>query len=193
MSDEANNLKIPGFGHQTENYAGGKRRKTHKKRTGKRGKTHKKRRTQKKEPKIIVGKIYATWCGHCKALKPEWKKMRKIVKGKRVQVVDISEDQIDVKLSKLNEKHGVQIVANGYPTLFKLVNGNVTYYEGSREAHTLAEWAMHGGEPQQQNNVVMPNLFADVQGGKRQIHPRKRPNPKTRRGGFFESLFGNGA
>ena len=166
-----------------ENYDGGKRRKTHKRRS-------------QKAPKIIVGKIYATWCGHCQALKPEWKKMRKIVKGKpagkRIQIVEISEEQMGPKLAKLNETHGVQIESSGYPTVFKLVNGKVKYYEGSREAQPLAEWAMHGGEPQQYNNVVMPNLFADVQGGKRQIHTRKRTIPKSR-GGFLESLFGYGA
>jgi thiol-disulfide isomerase/thioredoxin len=156
---------------------------------GKRKPRTKKRRTQKNAPKIIVGKIYANWCGHCKALKPEWKKMRKIVKGKSagkcVQVVDISEDKMDVKLAKLNETHGVQIVANGYPTLFKLVNGKVEYYEGSREALPLAEWAMKGGEPQD----TMPNLFADVQGGKRTIHTRKIAKTRTR-SGFLERLFG---
>jgi thiol-disulfide isomerase/thioredoxin len=162
-----------------ENYDGGKRRKTYKRRS-------------QKQSKIIVGKIYANWCGHCQALKPEWKKMRKIVKGKpsgkRIQFVEISEEQMGDKLSKLNKAHGVQINSSGYPTLFKLVNGKVDYYEGSREAHPLAEWAMKGGEPQN----TIPNLFADVQGGKRTIHTRKIAKTRKRRG-FIERLFGYGA
>ena len=32
------------------------------------------------KPSITVGLIYANWCSHCQALKPEWKNMKK---GKR--------------------------------------------------------------------------------------------------------------
>ena len=30
--------------------------------------------------KIIIGKIYADWCGHCNMLKPEWEKMKNMIK-----------------------------------------------------------------------------------------------------------------
>ena len=32
--------------------------------------------------KILIGKVYANWCGHCQHLKPEWLKMKKELKSK---------------------------------------------------------------------------------------------------------------
>ena len=45
-------------------------------------KTKKQTKSNRKTPKksIIVGEIYADWCGHCKVLKPEWEKMKTMIK-----------------------------------------------------------------------------------------------------------------
>jgi len=159
---------------------GGKRKKT--KNPKRRG------RTQKKGNEIIVGKIYATWCGHCHALKPEWKKMRKILKrkpnGRKFKFVEIEEKQMGQKLPKFKQDYNVDLQANGYPSLFRFEKGRVSYYEGERTAHQMAEWYYQGGgqngmqqqngmhqqNDQQQNlqgDTQMPGLMADMQGGKR--------------------------
>jgi thiol-disulfide isomerase/thioredoxin len=82
-----------------------------------------------KKKVIVVGKVYANWCGHCKSLKPEWKKMKKRVYSRRgnKQVVfeEIEEKQMTNKLPKLKKHHGVDIDVNGFPTVFKIENGKV--------------------------------------------------------------------
>lgn len=143
-------------------------------------------RSRKNAKTIIVGKIYANWCGHCQALKPEWAKMRKLIKrkdrGKKIQFVEIEESQMADKLPKFQQKHNVKVEANGFPSLFRLANGKVDYYQGNRSAYPMAEWFLRGGDPlpsadlQQQIELAapMPRLVEDLQGGRR--------HPPTRRG-----------
>lgn len=52
--------------------------------------------------------FYAPWCGHCKALEPEWNKSAKKLKGVvKVAKVDATEN------NSLSQKFGVK----GYPTI----------------------------------------------------------------------------
>jgi len=187
----------------------------------KKAKTPKRRgRTQKKGNEIIVGKIYANWCGHCHALKPEWKKMRKILKrkpnGRKFKFVEIEEKQMGQKLPKFKQDYNVDLQANGYPSLFRFEKGHVSYYEGERTAHQMAEWYYQGGGQngmQQQNGMQlgdppMPGLMADMQGGKRYYrhkysskrntyYPRSNKTyrhdsrkPERNDGGLWNYLFG---
>ena len=149
---------------------------------------------------MIVGKIYADWCGHCQTLGPEWKKMKKLIhkkKGKKHLVfAEIEEKDIDSKLRTLEKTHRVSISANGYPTLFRIKKGKVVYYDGERNADKMTEWYLRGGEGGEENGT-MPGLMKDQQGGKR-THRYKKPhtNRKTRRrhtqkkGGLLGFLFG---
>jgi len=122
-------------------------------------------KTHKKKNVIVVGKVYANWCGHCQALKPEWKKMKRQIskkKGKKhVVFVEIEESEINTKLNKLNQDHNVNVQANGYPTVFSIEGGNVEYYNGNRQSASMMEWVLKGGEPTQSG---MPGLMNDVQG-----------------------------
>ena len=99
---------------------------------------------------IIVGLIYANWCGHCKALKPEWKNMKKILtrhpkfRGK-VSIIEIEDsDPAKVhKIAKINRIiEGDKLVANGYPTIFKKNKGMIHYFNGGRNSNELIKWAM---------------------------------------------------
>lgn len=99
---------------------------------------HRKNFTAKNRgPKIVVGKVYATWCGHCNELAPEWKKMKQQLKNS-VKVVDILE-------TVPSKKCGINLTnlrVDGFPTIFKTKNGGVTfeYYTGPRTATEMANW-----------------------------------------------------
>lgn len=106
------------------------------------------------EHAFVVGKIYATWCGHCVALEPKWKKfarqLHKIVPKKHNLVIaEIESETMDAGLAALNATHlpnSEQKVAlhGGYPTIFKIINKNITYYEGPREVKPMLQWALDG-------------------------------------------------
>ena len=170
--------------------------------------------TQKNHTKkktIVVGKVYAEWCGHCQMLKPEWKKMKNHINTKKgnvnVMFVEIEEKEMNNKLKRLEKKHGVSVSANGYPTLFRINNGQVAYYNGNRTYEKMADWYLNG-ENKVQNNILekMPGLMQDVQGGSTRRYYRKYDNNKstkiyknrTRRHysplkksqGIFDFLFG---
>ena len=98
---------------------------------------------------IIVGKVYATWCGYCQQLAPEWSKLKKILKN--VEFVDIEEKQVNKKqqfeskyaksLNLINNKPQLEI--NGYPTIFKIhPNRKIEYYTGARTAPAIKQWVL---------------------------------------------------
>jgi thiol-disulfide isomerase/thioredoxin len=129
--------------------------------------------------KVIIGLIFANWCGHCKALKPEWDKMKnKLAKGKRhtkirggdeaetqnaetkPEIVEIEADDSkkDEKMDELNsELTSQKVEANGYPTIFKIVNNSIEYYSGERNAEALYNWATNN-EANANNNIENDKL-----------------------------------
>jgi thiol-disulfide isomerase/thioredoxin len=94
---------------------------------------------------LIIGLIYADWCGHCQALKPQWEEMKNVIKGHKgnYRIVEIEDSDFDkdnkiIEINKnvLDEK----LAANGYPTIFKKQNNKIFYYGGEREPKTMADW-----------------------------------------------------
>jgi len=139
------------------------------------GKRRRRKQTAKNHKNVvIVGKVYADWCGHCQSLKPEWAKMKKQIhmkKGKKnIRFAEIEEKQIESELRRLEKQHGVKISYNGFPTLFMLKSGKVSYYDGAREHNQMAQWYLKGGntdqKSQDQGLNPMPELMQDQQGGR---------------------------
>jgi len=108
------------------------------------------------KPTLVVGKIYAEWCGHCKTLEPKWdifdkKITNRFDKKNKPLVYKVEESDIDdpavgleslrVHLADPTEKVSVQ---GGYPTIFKIVNGVLSYYDGPREVGPMLMWATKG-------------------------------------------------
>jgi len=115
-----------------------------------------------KDKKInTVGKVHAVWCNACKQLNPNWQKMKEMVGGK-VNVVEFETDADKQRLEQFQQENGVKINVDGFPTMFKMKGGEISYYNGGRSPEELKTWAL--GEE------------TKTQGGK-----RSRKNRKTNR------------
>jgi len=82
----------------------------------------------------VLVEFYAPWCGHCKALVPEYEKAAIDLKGKGAGVLA----KID---ADSNKKTGGRFKVQGFPTL-KLFRNGKEYkdYDGGRKADQIVEW-----------------------------------------------------
>lgn len=146
-------------------------RRFHKKRFHKKG-NKKTQKNHKKTPLVVFGKIYATWCGHCRAMETDWSRLEK--KMRPLKCVNIESEEKDHKIAEFNKKHKTNLqLKAGFPTIFKLkkIGGQVEYYEGGDRSHdALHNWLKSnnngGSEPMQnqnenqnKNNSFLANLF----------------------------------
>ncbi|RWS16392.1 Protein disulfide-isomerase A4-like protein [Dinothrombium tinctorium] len=95
---------------------------------------------------VILVEFYAPWCGHCKALEPEYAKAAKILKENEPKVVLAKVDAtVEETLSKRFE-------ISGYPTLFYFKNGEKYEYDGPRTASGIVDYMREKADP----NYVPP-------------------------------------
>ena len=101
--------------------------------------------------------LTAPWCGHCKAMKPELKKMRSKLKGGNGIVANVSD--------KYHAQLDMDTQVDGFPTVRHFKGGKkVRDYEGERVASDLANFA---------NNSLNSAGAVQVGGGKRKKTRRR--------------------
>jgi thiol-disulfide isomerase/thioredoxin len=148
--------------------------------------------TKKKSKKNVlhIGKIYADWCGHCQTLQPEWDRMKndmKLAMGRSLQNIHIEFVEmgdtpknkakgltVEGMITKYNGKHlpnsVEKVKSDGYPTLFKVLNGKLEYYAGNRDANSMYTWYIQG--------VNKPNVLKKplMKGGKKGTRSKTAKN-----------------
>jgi len=91
--------------------------------------------------KIIYGKFWMNGCGYCEQIKDIWKKVVKTLNSDHKYVnVDIISENVRAGADALNQLTGASVEANGYPTLYKIVNNTVEYYTGERTYENIVNW-----------------------------------------------------
>ncbi|PHZ16998.1 protein disulfide isomerase [Rhizopus microsporus ATCC 52813] len=81
---------------------------------------------------LMLVEFFAPWCGHCKALAPEYEKAATTLKSKNIPLakVDCTENE------DLCQKHDVR----GYPTLKVFRKGEAAEYKGARKADGIVSY-----------------------------------------------------
>jgi protein disulfide-isomerase-like protein len=122
-------------------------------------------------PGVVIVEFYAPWCGHCKALAPEYAAAAKELKARLPSVVLANVD--GTVETALPQRYG----AKGFPHLVWFADGSPSEYTGGRTRAEIVSWV----------RPPPAALRASLAPGQRQGAPRARAAVKRGGGGRFPS------
>lgn len=187
----------------------------------KKQRSHTRKHIQQNAPSVVVvGKIFAHWCGHCQTLLPEWEKLVRAIDTKqkinkftntKYKFVEIEQSEQEAGIARVNHLYLVNTghslaIQGGFPTLFKITDGTLEYYNGPRTYLEMLRWYMsHSSKEKGGNREIQSSQFREsVDGvqtfqkmfaGKQKVRTtqkkatKKRSHTKSNRKGLFSFLF----
>ena len=86
--------------------------------------------------------FYANWCGHCKTLAPEWKKLTETIetkhKDKNLGIVSVESGVIHKDIDTVLKQ--VNLTVNGFPTIGLIKNKKFIPYNGKRDEASMLKF-----------------------------------------------------
>ncbi len=153
---------------------------------------------------IVAGKLIWDQCGHCKALIPEWNKMKQSIRTLSKKTPGIFYRFVEIKAGEKEQDH-INIINNkylkdseeklavqgGYPTVFKIDEGKLKYFNGgSRTAEELKNFYLadtSGGNQEEQKQQAQQREEVVNKLDNASIEKNKvESSPKT--SGFMDKL-----
>ncbi|KAL6080578.1 Protein disulfide-isomerase 2-3 [Balamuthia mandrillaris] len=138
-------------------------------------------------PKYTLVEFYAPWCGHCKALSPEYEKVAKNLQG----MIQVAAVNCDVESNRpLAGKYGIQ----GFPTLKLFKSGSdtpVEDYQGPRTAAAIVSWLTAKLNEKGIQRVVSSNVEEFLEKGKDTSASVLLFTNKPKRTNLFKALANN--
>jgi len=94
------------------------------------------------KPSRVYGRFYANWCGHCKNMAKDWAELiQDKLFLKDAIIFDVEDKDQDKHIPRIKEyTNDKNIKVDGYPTIFKIINGVTEYYNGEKTKEKLREW-----------------------------------------------------
>lgn len=99
--------------------------------------------------KLVFGKLYASWCGHCVRLAEIWPNIIDKINASRENLLELSieSENMESEIEKINgtilkDSPNKLALQEGYPTIFKIENGKLSYYNGPREVDPMVAWCL---------------------------------------------------
>jgi len=118
-----------------------------KRRKSKRSRRTRVRRGTSSTP-LIIGKLHASWCGHCQTLAPIWDNMKNEINqtNNKIVFVEMEEKEIPQKTKDFRTRYSnsaVPSVQRGFPTIFKGYDNKIYYYDQDyKDEAALKNWLL---------------------------------------------------
>lgn len=80
--------------------------------------------------------FYHPHCSHCNAMKPDWEKMKEILKQKNCNLYEVDGQYMD------NIHHPMKQTVDGFPTILNVNNGKLNAFEKERNMENMKNFVL---------------------------------------------------